>query len=324
MQQAHTTPPAVLPLKIRQLRGILCPFLLLCCVPAWPSPNAGGFNVTEIAEGVFVHAGVHVPVDAPGHEDIANVGFIIGERCVAVVDTGGSVAIGWKLLDAIRSKTTLPVCYVINSHVHYDHLLGNAAFRDTGAKFAGHANLADAVTGSRDFFLKQFAADLGDAPDATSVVGPTIGVDGRMQLDLGNRVIELQAHPPAHTATDLSVYDVRTRTLFAGDLLFMERLPILDGSLRGWLKVLPELEAIPAGRVVPGHGPASAPWPEAVADQRRYLERLLTDVKDAIAAGQFIEDALDSVGWDEQDKWLLFEETHRRNVTRAFTELEWE
>ena len=87
-------------------------------------------------------------------------------------------------------------------------------------------------------------------------------------------MLELRAWPTAHTDTDLTVLDTATGTLFAGDLLFMERIPVVDGSLLGWLRVMDELERLPAQRVVPGHGPPSAPWPEAAAPQRAYLEYL--------------------------------------------------
>ena len=89
-----------------------------------------------------------------------------------------------------------------------------------------------------------------------------------LTIDLGGRTLELRAWPTAHTDTDLTVLDVATGTLFAGDLLFMERLPVVDGSLLGWLAVMDELEHSRRARVVPGHGPASAPWPEALAPQR--------------------------------------------------------
>lgn len=316
--------PAVLPLQIRILHGVLCASLLISNGPALPSPPGSGLGIVEIADGVFVHRGVHARPDEPQHDNIANIGFVIGERCVAIVDSGGSIEIGRSLLEAVRSRTDRPVCYVINTHVHYDHVLGNAVFRETGARFVGHAALPDAIAASRDFFVQRYAADLGPQSGPDAIIAPEVLVDGQMQLDLGNRVLELKGHPPAHTTTDLSVYDTRTQTLFAGDLLFMERLPILDGSLRGWLTVGAELEAIKAARIVPGHGPASAAWPEAAANQRRYLERLLSGVKEAIAAGRFLEDTVDNVAWDEREKWLLFEETHRRNLTKAFTELEWE
>lgn len=292
---------------------------------------AESFGLMEVADGIFVHQGQHVTLDDPAHADIANIGFIVGEKCVAVVDTGGSIEIGLQLREAIQRETDKPICYVINTHVHYDHVLGNLAFLADGVEFVGHTHLKDAIEQNRDFFVEQFPEDLSMPGDAAAdldkrprIIAPSVLVDDKRELDLGGRVIQLQAHPKAHTTTDLTVYDSQTQTLWLSDLLFMERIPVLDGSLLGWQKVLAELKAIPAERVIPGHGPVSAAWPEALADQERYLTVLLEETRAAIQAGQFIGDAVKTVGQSEREKWLLFDHYHQGGVSRAFRELEWE
>ena len=117
--------------------------------------------------------------------------------------------------------------------------------------------------------------------------------------------------------------DEQTRTLFAGDLVFLTHTPVLDGSLRGWLKVIDELGTLPAQRVIPGHGPVSE-WPAALADQRRYLETLASDVRALVARGEPITVAADTAAASERSRWQLFDDYNARNATTAFSEIEWE
>lgn len=281
------------------------------------------FNLTEVASGVYVHKGRHVTPEQPGRDDIANIGFIVGGECVAVIDTGGSVATGRRLRESIRTVTDLPICYVINTHIHYDHLLGNAAFRDGNTRFIGHEALAGSVTQNRAFFVREYGEELG-ARGGDAVIAPDQGVSDTLTLELGQRQLTLRAHGPAHTFTDLSVYDPKTGTLWLSDLLFVNHIPVLDGKLKGWLGVLEGLEKLPADTAVPGHGPASVPWPGATGAMRRYLETLRDRVRGMIAEGRFMEEVLDNAAREEARGWRLHDYYHRRNVSKAFTELEWE
>ena len=296
--------------------------LFISTVPAYA--NDRPFNLVEITAGIFLHRGVHAAFGDPAHDDIANIGFIIGENCVAVIDAGGSVAIGQELHHAIQSTTDKPVCYVINTHVHFDHVLGNLAFTDYKPEIAGHAGLAGAIEANRDFFLKEFAKFLGSSPGPHSIIGPTMTVSDTMSIDLGNRTLLLTAYPKAHTHTDLSVLDQKTNTLWTGDLVFREHVPVIDGSLKGWLAVMEKLMTLDVACIIPGHGPAGNSWPEVAQAQLDYLNKLLNETRKAVAKGMFMEEAVDNIGLDEKDKWQLFDQHHKANVSRAFVELEWE
>ena len=315
------------PCKLKSARTFsraCLPLVLLFSITCAASGNGETFNLTEISEGVYVHQGKHVGLEHADNDDIANIGFIIGDECIAVIDTGGSIDIGGRLREAVREISSLPVCYVINTHIHYDHVLGNAAFRDDQAKFVGHQNLADEMEHNRAFFLSEFTANLGENPGDSSIIGPDITVSDELDLDLGNRVLTLSAHPPSHTYSDLSVYDNKTGTLWLSDLLFIDRIPVLDASLKGWLKTMEKLKSLEANHVIPGHGTITMPWPEAASAQDDYLDMLLNETRNEISKGSFMEDVVENVGKDEKTRWLLHEQNHRRNVTKAFTELEWE
>ena len=279
--------------------------------------------VTEVAPGDFVRVGACAEATSANLDGIANIGFIVGRQSVAVIDPGGSLADGQRLRAAIRAITPLPIKFVIMTHDHPDHVFGAAAFAEDHPVFVGHWRLPAGIANRASYDHERLQQVLGEAATGHGIA-PSLLVQGAATLDLGGRVIDLQAHGPAHTDTDLTVFDRFTATLWAGDLLFVGRVPALDGSLTGWLKELGELRQVPASRAVPGHGPASVPWPAGSDAEQLYLSVLLHDVRAAIASGRDINETVSTAAAGERGKWALFDAYNGRNVTEAYRELQWE
>jgi quinoprotein relay system zinc metallohydrolase 2 len=281
--------------------------------------------MTEIAPGAFVRQGATALPDPGNRGAIANIGFIIGSESVAVIDTGGSLCDGLALQQAIRARTALPIRTVINTHVHPDHVFGNAAFASPEVAIIAHHNLPRSLAERGEHYLRSYRDQVGPtAMQGTRIVAPTQTVKDRLEIDLGGRILVLEAWPAAHTDNDLTVYDRNSGTLWTGDLVFLSHVPVLDGSLKGWLSVTQTLMHHEAKQIVPGHGPPSAPWPSAGETQLRYLTRLADDIRQAIGAGKTIRDAADAAGASESGNWQLFESFNGRNATTGFAELEWD
>lgn len=289
-----------------------------------PALDLPALDVTEIAPGVFVHAGKLEDWLPANGGDVANLAFVVGSRCVAVIDTGGTPQLGRRWRATIERSTRLPICYVIDTHAHPDHVLGNAAFVSPDTRFVGSAKFNAAMAARAPYFLRALERDFGVSAAPDAVVYPTIAVDGTRELDLGGRTLVVQAWPTSHTDNDVTVYDRSTRTLFTSDLLFVQHIPVLDGNLRGWLATLQQLARVDAALIVPGHGPTRRAGPEAWAPQQEYLETLRRETRAAIKSGKTLSQAVDSVGTEAASRWQLAERFHRRNVTAAFAELEWE
>lgn len=298
------------------LLGAAC----LCCLPGL----AHGAGIDEPSPGVFVRRGPDEEATARNLGGIANIGFVIGEDAVLVTDPGGSLADGAWLRAEIRARTDRPIRHVVISHVHPDHAFGAGAFLDDAPEFVGHARLAEALAVRGEFYRERLAAILGEAR-VGPVVLPTraVGAEGAT-IDLGGRRLLLRAHGPAHTSSDLSMLDPDAGLLFPADLLFVGRVPSLDGSLTGWLAELDGLEGLGARSAVPGHGPPLVEPAAAIAPLRRYLTTLRDDVRAAIAGGGTIGEATATAGLAERGKWALFDDYNGRNVTQAYKELEWE
>ncbi len=290
-----------------------------------PAQAGAALAVSEVAPGVFVHQGRYELQSPTNGGDMANASFVVGRDAVAVVDTLGSAKVGQQLRAAIRAVTDRPIRFVINTHMHPDHVFGNAAFKEGAPQFVAHHKMARGLAARADRYLAINKDMLGpEAFEGIEVILPTQAVEDRLTLDLGGRTLVCEAQKTAHTDNDLIVTDTATDTLFLADLLFVVHLPTLDGSIRGWLALLDDLGQRKAARVVPGHGPHAMQLPDALEPERRYLSTLAADVRRLIAEGKTLSAAMQMAGSSERPSWKLFETYHARNVSAAFAELEWE
>ena len=308
---------------MRILLQLFILFVLTSCATAKINAENQAFLQT-IDDGIYVHHGLHLDIDTGYHGDICNISVVVGSKRVAVIDTGGSLKVGLALRSAIAQITKLPILYVINTHVHPDHIFGNAAFIQDKPQFVGHAKLSNTMLLRKEAYEKLNIKFLGEDAKGSEIVLPTLEVKDNLTLDLGDRTLTLKAYAVAHTNTDITVIDSKTRTLFTGDLLFIERTPVLEGDIKGLIAALDTLKTYDVLQVVPGHGTQTKDWKTAINNEQRYLNAVLTDIRAVIKSGGDMNKAMDTAAAGEKDKWLLFDIANRRNVNTLYPQLEWE
>ncbi len=247
-----------------------------------------------------------------------------------MIDSGGSPTTGERLRAAIRERTDLPIRYLINTHVHFDHLFGNGAFRDDGPELVAHARLQGALMSRADTYLARFRETSVGPEEARRVVMLPTDIPVSERLELGSGRPESWRSSPIRRPTPTTTSrctTASTGTLFAGDLVSLNHIPIMDGSVLRWLEVMDQLAADSgASIVVPGHGPVTAPWPGRAGCRSAGIWRVMVAEIRALAKEPLARSSRRSAksASDAAGQWVLFDEYHSRNVTAAFAELEWE
>ena len=247
-------------------------------------------ELTKIADNVYSYVGEK---DAsPTHSFAANAGIIIGTDGVLVVDTLISAKEGARFLADIRKVTSKPIKYVVNTHTHLDHALGNCVFAKLGATVISHEADRTLLATKGAEILKN-AGNYGLKPDdmvGTEIVVPTLAFSDKLTIDLGGEEVRLIRTAPSHTEGSLVVYLPARKLLFSGDILFTDFHPYLaDGDFSGWTKTIDLLLAMDIERIVPGHGPLSSK--KDLREMKEYLQ-LFDSKARQLASGSQDADAI--------------------------------
>jgi glyoxylase-like metal-dependent hydrolase (beta-lactamase superfamily II) len=244
-----------------------------------------------------------------------NVAVVRGSEGLLLFDTRGSPVQGEELRHELTELDARSVRHVVNSHWHFDHVLGNQCF--TGSWRWGHPGLNDMFERHREVALARVRAydpELDRELAELELTLPNRAVQHHAVVDLGDRVVELVHHGRGHTGHDVVAHARAARVVFAGDLLEESAPPSYgdDCFPIAWpTTVVALLDAANIDTtIVPGHGDVmSVPQARAQADAIQTV----ADVIGALhAAGEPAARALDVAA----DQWpfpadLLVDAVHR-------------
>ena len=206
------------------------------------SLQAAGLQLQEVAQGIYaLVASTDFPPLSPAVA-ICNGGFVIGSEGVLVIDPFQTTELAELLISTVKSLTDKPIKYVLNTHYHFDHTGGNAAFVKREVPVMGRGVIREYIQSGKN--------------NTAGVTPPTVVINSQTDIWLGDRQIRIERVDGHSAGTDLVAYVPDAKVLFTGDMVFNKRIPYTgDSDIRQWQGSLYRLIATyPEAKVVPGHG----------------------------------------------------------------------
>lgn len=248
----------------------------------------------KLSEHVYAWIG---PLDAPSKKNQGyrmNMAFVVGNDAVAVLETGYTEAMGDAMLAHIRTITDKPVKYAVNTNSLPDRFMGNPAFRRVGASIVAHKISADRMAAQGANYAGNIAQILELAPGSIKIPqAPDRIIEGKTELDLGGVTVILDEFGPAHTAAQLVAAIPMDKIVYAGDILYAQRLLAVtpESRVKSWIAAFDRLKEFGAVTFIPGHG---NPGPLADFDfpTRQYLDLLYSHMKKMVDQGVDIQDSI--------------------------------
>ena len=279
----------------------------------------------QVAPGCWFVEGLSALGSPANQNFISNAGFVVTPAGVVVIDALGSPSLAQRLLVEIARITPQKVTHVVLTHYHADHVYGLQVFADAGVKIIAHqAGREYLLSDTAQLRLQASREQLAPWIDAqTRLVTATEWIDARREFTVGGTRFVVQPVGPAHTPEDLTVFVPDTKVLYAGDLVFRQRIPFVgQADSRNWIASLDKLLAFGATVVVPGHGPAST---EAVQDMRLtrdYLTYLRKAMGQAARDMTPFDEAYKATDWSAFEQLPLFGPANRMNAYNTYLLME--
>lgn len=246
------------------------------------SANAG-FPMQAVRVAPNAYAIITPTRDLPNPENKgwnSNSAFVVTDSGVILFDTGSSSAIGAAIKATIAKITDKPVRWIVNSHAHGDHWLGNAVFKDTAKAIYASEQVKDKVAANGEIWVNRFHRMTEGASGRSEIVLPDTPITGRTDLVLGGVKVSLIPSGNSHSPGDILMWMPDARVLMTGDVVYSDRMPsTFDANVPQWVKFLGELVALNPAIVVPGHGKVT----DRAGVER--LRNLLRDFWAAVEAG---------------------------------------
>jgi cyclase len=238
--------------------------------------------------------------------DGSNAVFLVTDEGVLLIDTRTHPRSGKDLLDRIRAVTDKPIKWVINSHFHGDHHMGNVVFKELGATFIAHKDTARIMS---HVHHKEMARRVdgfksrGLDPNEVKLVLPDVTFAGEATIRLGGRDVKLMDLGPGQQAGDTYIHFPHARALFTPGAFAKKSMPNMafTPSVETWLKQLGQVADMDIDTILPAHGDVAAR--ADVKELAAMLADEFATVKQAVEKRVPVEEAVKTLTFPQYKDW---------------------
>lgn len=297
---------------------------LICLFFLFPHlARALDMSFKQVAPGIYAYIGETGLRTYENEGMNGNTGFIVTQAGVVVVDSGTSYQVAQKIHAAIRKVTKQPVKFVINTGDQDHRWLGNGYFKAQGAEIIAAAAAVDGMNARGAMQMEGLKGELKEKFAGTELVLPTRTVDKELTLKLGGRDIRILHFQPAHTPGDSIVWLPKEGVVYAGDIVFTDRLlgVLPFSSASGWLASFEEMAKLKPRLIIPGHGDV-CDLTKARRETADYLRLLITHMERAVDKGDDLQQAIDSLDQGAFANLANYELLKGGNANRVYLEME--
>jgi len=279
---------------------------------------------TQVSPHVYAWLGPHEGPSQANQGYRMNLAFVVGDKAVAVLETGYTEAMAREMLAHIAKITKLPVKYAINSNSQPDRFFGNEVFRKQGATVIAHEKEAARMAQNGGDLAGAIERTLGLAEGSVTPPGPPDKmINADMSLDLGGVVLHVRHFGAAHTPAPLVVHVPADDVVYAGDILYAGRLlaVVPGGNAKAWIQTFDALKTFGDATFIPGHG-KPAKLGAFTFPTRDYLVLLNDYMAQKVEEGVGMDDAIKGLDQSRFAKLANFEELAGRNASWVYLERE--
>jgi len=262
---------------------------------AWAAKTDVGMSVTAISKNVYSIISPSYGRPSPGNKGWnSNSYFMVTEQGVLVFDTGSSELIGNEILKTIKTVTDQPVRWVVNSHSHADHWLGNAAFAKAGAEIIASKHSKAAMEADGQGVVDAFYRMTQGATGATDIHYPTAFLTHREKRNFAGVDVEFIFSNDGHSPGDVLMWLPKQKIIFGGDVLSSDWLPIMTprGKVTNLIETLNLVIELQPEIVLPGHGNVTTI--ASVKRDKQFLEAVWQQVKASDNRAKLMADLSDN------------------------------